>query len=136
MACTGTTSRKKTIRIPSQIRYQGRIFRVKSIGAKAFYKDKKLVCVEIGKNVNGIGKSAFEQCSNLKRIIFGKNVTTIAPRAFYKDRKIATMLFKGKKLGKVGNRAFSKGKKKKKVSVLWVSCKEKYARLLGRSIKD
>ena len=136
VVCTGTTSRKKTIRIPSQIRYQGRIFRVKSIGAKAFYKDKKLVCVEMGKNVNGIGKSAFEQCSNLKRIIFGKNVTTIAPRAFYKDRKIATMLFKGKKLEKVGNGAFSKGKKKKKVSVLWVSCKEKYARLLGRSIKD
>ena len=136
VACTGTTSRKKTIRIPSQIRYQGRIFCVKSIGARAFYKDKKLACVEMGKNVNGIGKSAFEQCSNLKRIIFGKNVTTIAPRAFYKDRKIATMLFKGKKLGKVGNRAFSKGKKKKKVSVLWMSCKEKYARLLGRSIKD
>lgn len=107
-----------------------------SIGAKAFYKNKKLACIEMGKNVNRIGKSAFEQCSNLKRIIFGKNVTTIAPRAFYKDRKIATMLFKGKELEKVGNRAFSKGKKKKKVSVLWVSCKEKYARLLGRSIKD
>ncbi len=136
VVCTGTKSRKKTIRIPSQIRYQGRIFRVMSIGAKAFYKDKKLSCVEMGKNVDQIGKSAFEQCSNLKKIIFGENIMTIAPRAFYKDRKIATMLFKGKQLEKVGNKAFSKGKKKKKVSVLWVSCKEKYARLLAGSIKD
>lgn len=107
-----------------------------SIGAKAFYKDKKLSCVEMGKNVDQIGKSAFEQCSNLKKIIFGKNITTIAPRAFYKDKKIVTMLFKGKQLEKVGDKAFSKGKKKKKVSVLWVSCKEKYARLLAGSIKD
>lgn len=136
VVCTGTKSRKKTIRIPSQIWYQGRIFRVMSIVAKAFYKGKKLSCVEIGKNVNQIGKSAFEQCSNLKKIIFGKNITTIAPRAFYKDKKIVTMLFRGKQLEKVGDKAFSKGKKKKKVSVLWVSCKEKYARLLAGSIKD
>ena len=53
---------------PDTVTYKGRKYKVTEIAAKAFYKNKKLTKVTIGKNVRTIGKSAFEGCAKLKDI--------------------------------------------------------------------
>ena len=116
--------------------YQGQTYLVTKIGTKVFYKNKKLECIEIGKNVKKIEAGAFEKCSRLKKVTFGKNVRQIGTKAFYKDRRIIQLKFNGGKLAKVGENAFSKGTKKKKVFVVWEIYEKKYKRLLSRSVTD
>ena len=119
LTCIGAGKKKKTIKIPAKVNYQGQTYLVTKIGTKAFYKNKKLECIEIGKNVKKIEAGAFEKCSRLKKVTFGKNVRQIGTKAFYKDRRIIQLKFNGGKLAKVGENAFSKGTKKKKVFVVW-----------------
>ena len=54
--------------IPATIKIQGHIYKVTSISDKAFYKNKKLSKVTIGKNVISIGKNVFNGCVKLKSI--------------------------------------------------------------------
>ena len=54
--------------VPDTVTYKGKKYKVTEIAAKAFYKNKKLTKVTIGKNVQTIGKSAFEGCAKLKNI--------------------------------------------------------------------
>ena len=136
LTCIGAGKKKKTIKIPAKVNYQGQTYLVTKIGTKAFYKNKKLECIEIGKNVKKIEAGAFEKCSRLKKVIFGKNVRQIGTKAFYKDRRIIQLKFNGGKLAKVGKNAFSKGTKKKKVFVVWEIYEKKYKRLLSRSVTD
>ena len=136
LTCIGAGKKKKTIKIPAKVNYQGQTYLVTKIGTKAFYKNKKLECIEIGKNVKKIEAGAFEKCSRLKKVTFGKNVRQIGTKAFYKDRRIIQLKFNGGKLAKVGKNAFSKGTKKKKVFVVWEIYEKKYKRLLSRSVTD
>ena len=136
LTCIGAGKKKKTIKIPAKVNYQGQTYLVTKIGTKAFYKNKKLECIEIGKNVKKIEAGAFEKCSRLKKVTFGKNVRQIGTKAFYKDRRIIQLKFNGGKLAKVGENAFSKGTKKKKVFVVWEIYEKKYKRLLSRSVTD
>ena len=136
LTCIGAGKKKKTIKIPAKVNYQGQTYLVTKIGTKVFYKNKKLECIEIGKNVKKIEAGAFEKCSRLKKVTFGKNVRQIGTKAFYKDRRIIQLKFNGGKLAKVGENAFSKGTKKKKVFVVWEIYEKKYKRLLSRSVTD
>ena len=101
------------------------------IAPKAFYKNKKLKQLRIGKNVCKIGTSAFEQCTSLKKIFFGKNMQIIGKRAFYKDKKISRLTFYGKKLQKVGKRAVSRGRMT--ISIPKEESEQKYIRLIKGS---
>ena len=136
LTCIGAGKKKKTIKIPAKVNYQGQTYLVTKIGTKVFYKNKRLECIEIGKNVKKIEAGAFEKCSRLKKVTFGKNVRQIGTKAFYKDRRIIQLKFNGGKLAKVGENAFSKGTKKKKVFVVWEIYEKKYKRLLSRSVTD
>ena len=130
--CTGTEKKKSScITIPEKIIYQGRKYQVTEIAPKAFYKNKKLKQLRIGKNVCKIGTSAFEQCTSLKKIFFGKNMQIIGKRAFYKDKKISRLTFYGKKLQKVGKRAFSRGRMT--ISIPKEESEQKYIRLIKGS---
>ena len=59
-----------SVKVPDNIKVKGKKYPVTKIAAKAFYKNKGLTKVTIGKNVKTIGSSAFEGCANLKNITF------------------------------------------------------------------
>lgn len=85
---------KGTVVIPATVTLQGTTYKVTSIAAKAFYNNKKLKKIVIGKNVVQIGKKAFYGCSNLKNIVIKtKEFTakTVGKKAFYKVHKKAVV---------------------------------------------
>ena len=85
---------KGTVVIPATVTLQGTTYKVTSIAAKAFYNNKKLKKIVIGKNLVQIGKKAFYGCSNLKNIVIKtKKLTakTVGKKAFYKVHKKAVV---------------------------------------------
>ena len=85
---------KGTVVIPATVTLQGTTYKVTSIAAKAFYNNKKLRKIVIGKNVVQIGKKAFYGCTNLKNIVIKtKKLTakTVGKKAFYKVHKKAVV---------------------------------------------
>ena len=137
VACMGSASQgKAVVSVPGTIRYQQVSYRVTQITPKAFYRDKKLRQLKLGKYVQEIGQSAFEQCTSLKKVSFGRDVTVIKKKAFYKDRNIIGLDFKGGRLKKVEKKAFSRGRQSKKVFVPLGVKKQKYYKLLQGSIAD
>lgn len=136
-ACIGLEKPVKgKLVIPDKFKYQQSTYRITQIAPKAFYKNKRLKSVILGKNVQEIGKSAFEQCSFLKTVTFGKGMTKIRQKAFYKDRSIVKLDFRGGGLKRVEKNAFSRGKQSKKVFVPGGVKKEKYYKLLQGSMKS
>ena len=136
-ACLGgISSGKKIVSVPDTIRYGKMTYRVTGIAPKAFYKNKKLRQIKIGKYVRKIGKSSFEQCTSLKKVSFGRSVIEIEKKAFYGDRNIRSLDFKGGRLKKVEKKAFSRGRRSKKVFVPAGVKKQRYYKLLQGSIVD
>jgi uncharacterized repeat protein (TIGR02543 family) len=73
----------KSITIPATVTIEGVKFKVTAINKNAFSKNKKLQKLYIGKNVKTIGSKAFYNCSKLKNLVFkGKKVTKIGTYAF------------------------------------------------------
>lgn len=68
-----TKKSAKTVTIPAKVKLSGRYYKVVSIGKKAFYKNKRLQLVTIGKNVTKIGARAFYGCSNLRYVMVKSN---------------------------------------------------------------
>ncbi len=62
------TKKIKTAGIPATVKINGYTFQVTEISKKAFYQNKKLTSVTIGKNVKKIGKQAFAKCKKLKKV--------------------------------------------------------------------
>lgn len=62
------SSAKATVTIPDTVTFDGATYKVVSIAAKAFKKNKKLTKVTIGKNIKKIGKEAFYGCKKLKTV--------------------------------------------------------------------
>lgn len=137
VACMGSASKRKAVvSVPGTIRYQQVSYRVTQIAPKAFYRDQKLKQLKLGKYVQEIGQSAFEQCLSLKKVSFGRTVTIIKKKAFYGDCNIRSLDFKGGRLKKVEKKAFSRGRRSKKVFVPAGVKKQRYYKLLQGSIAD
>ena len=135
--CVGfAKQQKENLEIPDEISYRKSDYRIKQIAPKAFYKNKKLKIITIGRNTEKIGKSAFEQCSSLKKVVFGRKVKVIKEKVFYKDHSITCLDFRGGRLKTVEANAFSRGRQKKKVFVPRGVSKRKYYMLLQGSIKE
>ena len=84
----GKTAGKTTVTIPATVTLaDGTKAVVTEIAPKAFYKNKKIKSITIGKNVTKIGKNAFYGCKNLKKI-------TIKSKKFKKN-SIGKNAFKG-----------------------------------------
>lgn len=95
----------KKLTIPATVKINGKNYKVTKIADGAFKKCKKLQSVVIGKNVTAIGKKAFYGCSKLKKVTFkGKKVPKIGTKAFGKINKKAVF--------KVPAKSYKKYKKK------------------------
>lgn len=99
VSCVGTANKKaSSIKIPASVKYNGITYKVTSIGAKAFAKNKKIKKVTIGNNVKAIKARAFENCKNLKSVTMGTGLTTIDKYAFSKEKKGCVLTIKSKRL--------------------------------------
>ncbi|MCI9081744.1 MAG: leucine-rich repeat protein [Lachnospiraceae bacterium] len=99
VSCVGTANKKATsVKVPATIKYSGITYKVTSIGAKAFAKNKKIKKVTIANNVKTIKTRAFENCKNLKSITVGTGLTTIEKYAFSGEKKGCVLTIKSKRL--------------------------------------
>ncbi len=72
-----------SLTIPSTVKYEGTKYTVTKIETKAFSGYAKLTNVTIGSKVKTIGKQAFYKCSKLNQVTFsGKKVTKVGSKAF------------------------------------------------------
>lgn len=102
--------------IPAEITADSLTFKVTSIAGKAFYKNKKLKQVVIGKNVQTIGNRAFYGCKNLVMLTI-KTQKLVKSRvgrdAFSKVNPKAIVKVPGKKLDSYTKLLIAKGLSKK-----------------------
>lgn len=104
----------KKLTIPATVKINGDSYKVTQIDKKAFYKNKKLTQIVIGKNVTLIGKQAFFGSSKLKKIDIKTN-----------------------KLKKIGTKAFAKLSKKVRIYVPKKKVKDYTAKIKkAKTIKD
>lgn len=68
--------------IPEYVEDNGTLYRVTSIGDKAFYGCNNLVAVTLPSSVTSIGAEAFYRCKNLASINIPNSVTYIGIKAF------------------------------------------------------
>ena len=69
--------------IPEEVVYQGRSWKVTSIGSDAFMFCTRLTSVTIPNYVKSIGSSAFNYCFGLTSIVIPNSVTIIGDETFY-----------------------------------------------------
>lgn len=105
----GVSDKKATnIKIPANVKYSGKTYKVTAVGKNAFKNNKKLKNVTIGNNVTTIQASAFRGCKQLKKVVIGKKVMVIGKTAFYSCSKLQIIKIKSTKLEKIGSKAFKK----------------------------
>ncbi len=114
----GNRFKGKKLAVPKKVTYEGRTFLVTEIGKKAFYKANTITTVVISKNVTTIGQKAFAGMKKLKSVTVGAGVKKITKEAFQKDSKLKKVVIKGKKLSKVGKKAFAQIHPKAKIKVV------------------
>ena len=76
------TSYSGNVAIPPSVSYDGKTYRVTSIGNEAFSKCSQLMSVSIPESVTSIGFSAFYGCSSLVTANIPKAVTIVSNYAF------------------------------------------------------
>ena len=64
--------------IPETVTYEGKTYRVTSIGENAFCKSSSLTSITIPKGVTSVGNQAFYGCTSLKEIIIEGASTTLS----------------------------------------------------------
>lgn len=78
--------------IPAKVKINGYSFKVTEISDRAFYANKKLEKVILGKNIRKIGKKAFYGSSRLKNAdIKSKSLARVGAKAFAKTHKKLTI---------------------------------------------
>jgi hypothetical protein len=79
---------KRTYKIPAKVTYKGKTYKVTKVAKKAFYGNKNLVYLELGKNIKQIGARAFANCTSLRYIMVKTNKiaeSAVGYHAFYGD---------------------------------------------------
>ncbi len=118
-AFTVAKTKASKIKVPATVKTDGQVYKVTSIGSKAFAKNARLKAVVLGENIETvdssafsgcrklksiicnsklkkIGNSAFEGCTALKKIILPSKLKSIGKKAFKDCKKLSSVQFKGK----------------------------------------
>ena len=98
----GNRYRKKQLRIPSKISYQGKAYQVTAIGSKAFKKNKYIKKITVSSSVGRIDSQAFANMKKCTQVIFGKNVRILGKKVCYKNTSLKKVLFQSPKIKKAG----------------------------------
>ncbi len=99
VALTKYDKKKTSVVIPATVTINGYTFKVTQISGKAFYKNKKLKKVTIGKNITSIGAKAFQGCTSLKSMqIKSTSLKKVGGKALSGIHKKATIKVPSKKL--------------------------------------
>ncbi|SDB22539.1 leucine-rich repeat protein [Butyrivibrio sp. INlla16] len=93
---TVTDKKVKSVNIPDSVTHQNVEYKVTSVADKALYNCSKLKSVTVGANVKTIGASAFAKSKKLKTVtIKSASLTSIGKKAFSKnDKKIVVKVYK------------------------------------------
>ena len=86
---------QKTAKVPDTVTTRGAKLKVVAVADKAFYKDRKLTTLTVGKYVETIGAKACYGCEKLKKVIIRTSKLTdktVGAKAF--DRIYARVTFK------------------------------------------
>ncbi len=70
------------LKIPSEVEFESKKYKVTRIGDEAFYGCKNLQSVVIPNSVKTIGAGAFSDCKNLQSVVIPNSVKTIGAKAF------------------------------------------------------
>lgn len=111
VALIGIKKKKaKKLEIWGAVSYGGEVYRIDTIGNKAFMNMKKLKKLVIRSgSLKKIGNKAFCNCKKLKSVVMYCNrLVEIRSKAFYKCEKLDSLKFEGEKISKIGNKAFYK----------------------------
>ncbi|MEY8427345.1 NPCBM/NEW2 domain-containing protein [Lachnospiraceae bacterium 46-15] len=80
---TKVKGKKKKIAVPATVKYKGYKFRVTAIGKNACQKNTKLTKLTIASSVKNIGAKAFFKCKKLKSVVFkGTKAPKVGKQAF------------------------------------------------------
>ena len=107
----------KRISIPTQIEIKKKVYKVTSIGSKAFANCKNLSYVKISSNINKIGVGAFSGCKKLKTLnVYTTKLTKAKVKGSLKGSYIKTIkTYKSKK--KTYSKIFKKSISKSRYNV-------------------
>ena len=108
--------KKKNLRVPNTVAYQGKKFKVTGIAKNAAKGCDKLVKVTLKGNLKEIGTKSFYGCKKLKKVNV-KNVTKIGAKAFYGCKRLKNVTSNGQ-VTTIGKKAFGKCSKKLDVTGL------------------
>ena len=76
------TSYSGNVTVPPSVGYDGKTYRVTSIGNEAFSKCSQLLSVSIPESVTSIGYSAFSKCTQLLSVSIPEGVTSMGQEVF------------------------------------------------------
>ncbi len=108
-----------SVKVPDTVTLNGVNYKVSAIGNKAFYNNRKLTSVTIGKNVSTIGTSAFEGAVKLKKSDLSKTkVTVINAKAYKGCRALTEIKLNGNKVKTIKSTSLKTGNKKTVITVL------------------
>ncbi len=91
--------------IPATVEVDGDVFKVTSIGEKAFYRNTKIKSITIPNTVKSVENYAFYGCTKLTTIKIGNGLDIIGANAFRKCTKLTSITLP-KSLDELGKNAF------------------------------
>ena len=104
-AANGTVVRRKNI--VYKVIKKGYVRAIKAKGKPKEIKIPDTITISgVKYKVVSIKDGAFQKKTTIRKVIIGKNVKMIGAKAFYKDKNIANIIIKSKKLSKIGKNAF------------------------------
>lgn len=102
----GNRYKKKQLRIPSKVSYQGKKFRVTVVGKKAFRGNKYIRKMRVPSTVHTVGTQAFAHMKKLTHLAFGRNLKSLGGKACYQDASLRKVKINSHKLKRMGRKAF------------------------------
>ena len=112
----GLWSNMTNIKVPSEIKHEGKTYKVIGIGKHAFYKCSSLTSVTIPSSVTSIGEYAFAGCANLSDITIPSSVTSIGRATFCNCSGLISIIIPSS-VTSIGDSAFELCKSLKEVKI-------------------
>lgn len=113
----GLVSETAEVKMPSALRFGGKIIKVVAVEASAFSGENGLVSVKVGDKVKSIRDRAFCRCPNLRSAEIPESVVSIGVSAFTNCEQLETVEIEGGALDAIGNGVFYGCKSLKEVTV-------------------